>query len=218
MSMLEPHHGVDEDLPDSGHRTSRPLVIAVVITLVIALTLLLVLKRRNTHDRGVARPTNVSIVRPTPAPHVAAGDFLVPGLSSTADTEPGSIFYLADLINESDEAISIDYPIELRGPGGVLVPVVFASIIDHAAADTFFSVRSRASGRPAALTTIAARQSPALLIELHIDCAHAAAEEGRPADQPAILVRVNGLPDRARFAFTTELGSFASAVHRACGN
>lgn len=214
--MLEPHHGVNEDLPDSGHRISRPFLVAMVITLAIAGVLSLVLKGSHAHDRGVARPATASAVPPTPTPHVAAGDVLVPGLSSLADTESGSIIYLADLINESDEAISIDYPIELRGPGGVLVPVVFAGIFDHAAAETYY-VRSRTSARPAALTTIAARQSLGLLIQLHIDCAHAAEEERWPADQPAILVRVHGLPDPAHFAFTTELGTFVSALRRACG-
>lgn len=215
MSMLEPHHEVDEDLPDSGHRISRPFLVALVIALAIAVTLLLVLNRSNAHDRDTARPATDSAVQPTPTPSVAAADLLVPGLSSTADTEYGSILYFADLINESDEAISIDYPIESRGPGGVLVPVVFAGIVDHAAADRYF-VRSRAGGRPDALTTIAARQSLGLLIQLHIDCAHAAAEERWPADQPAILVRVNGLPDPARFPFPAELGDFASLVRRAC--
>jgi hypothetical protein len=213
MSSLEPHHEVDEDLPESGHRTSRPLVITVVVTLAVAVAVLLVLERRHTHHREAARPATSSAVKPAPSPDDAVG-LLVPGLAFAADTDSSSILYFADLLNGSDESLSIDYPIELRGPGGALIPVAFAGVVAHSAGIKY--LRSRASGRPPELTKVAARESVGLLIQVHIDCVRAAAEERWPADQPAILVHINGLHEPARFTFPSELGGFASLARHAC--
>jgi hypothetical protein len=213
MSSLEPHDEVDEELPESGHRTSRLLVITVVVMLAVAVAVLLVLERRHPRHRGAARPAASSAVKAAPSPEDAVG-LLVPGLSFAAGTDSGSILYFADLLNGSDESLSIDYPIELRGPGGALIPVVFAGVVDHSVGLTY--LRSRASGRPLELTTVAARESVGLLIQVHIDCVHTAAEERWPADQPAILIHVNGLHEPARFTFPAELGGFASLARNAC--
>jgi hypothetical protein len=101
---------------------------------------------------------------------VTAGDVLLPGLSVASGRVDGTtdFLYAADLTNESDRALSVAYPIELRGPGGVTVPTGFAMLLERKTADRYLGFPT---GALHPLTRVLPRQPVTMLLR----CASTAA-------------------------------------------
>jgi hypothetical protein len=107
--------------------------------------------------------------------------------------------------------LSVAYPIELRGPGGVTVPTGFAMLLERKTADRYLGFPT---GALHPLTRVLPRQPVTMLLRVRVDCRHAAAQERWAKGLPAILIRLDGIPGLASFTFDSGLGGFSSPEPR----
>ncbi|MDP9118374.1 MAG: hypothetical protein M3O28_14155 [Actinomycetota bacterium] len=161
--------------------------------------------------------TNSAIPAPQPTltttiPPTIAGRSALVSVGSHSERDTMLQFeYETNVINESPDAIAVQYPIEVLGPLRSPVRVESAGIYDLG--DEQGSAHPPAM--PSRLGVLPRGQTARLIIALQLDCRQAAVQERWPADQPVIDIHVVGFMAPTTLALGSA-GDYERAVRDAC--